>query len=467
MTSESENVALLSENGNPNTATPEKKALSRLSLISVIYFLVCGGAYGTEDLGGAIPAFYGLLGILLIPWVWSLPIALIVAELGSAMPDTGGFLYWVKIAFGEFPSFIDGWIVNLTVVVDQTIYPLIFVSYLEPLVSFTPWSKYLVCLGFIALCLLINLLGAGSVGNSSKIFSAATLAPFIIYTILAFSAPQFTTGPWFVTYGTWDPGLYLSVLIWATCGYEYAGFLIADVRNPAKNFPIAMVGVVGLMTATYLLPIAATVGTAGDPSLIHEGAYPFLAEELGYGYWLVYILMAGGIMSSLGTYNAYLRTSSTALQSMAIEGHLPRFFAWQLPKFQTPWVCLVFYSITTSVLVNFDFSTVVGMEAILYSSHAILLCCTFIRLKFKEPDMPRPFAVPFGKPGAIILCLGAICGPNRLIVFDFSCSRLHGKDNNVIYTFVISQSLSSISVSANSFCRWLESACWVLEPSYI
>jgi amino acid transporter len=51
----------------------------------------------SSDLGGAIPAFYGLLGILIIPWIWSLPIALIVAELGSAMPDSGGFLYWIKI----------------------------------------------------------------------------------------------------------------------------------------------------------------------------------------------------------------------------------------------------------------------------------------------------------------------------------------------------------------------------------
>jgi hypothetical protein len=34
------------------------------------------------------------------------------------------------------------------------------------------------------------------------------------------------SSPWLVTYGEWDAGLYLSVLIWATCGYEYAGFLI-------------------------------------------------------------------------------------------------------------------------------------------------------------------------------------------------------------------------------------------------
>jgi hypothetical protein len=48
--------------------------------------------------------------------------------------------------------------------------------------------------------------------------------------------------------------------------------------------------------ATYLLPIAATVGTAGDPSLIHEGAYPFLAEALGYGRWLVYLFVSKNLI---------------------------------------------------------------------------------------------------------------------------------------------------------------------------
>jgi hypothetical protein len=48
-------------------------------------------------------------------------------------------MFDINSAFGEFPSFMDGWIVNLTVVVDQTIYPLIFVSYLNPLIDFTPW----------------------------------------------------------------------------------------------------------------------------------------------------------------------------------------------------------------------------------------------------------------------------------------------------------------------------------------
>jgi len=45
------------------------KAHSIFGLVAMVFFLVCGGAYGTEDLGGSIPPLYALAGILLIPWV--------------------------------------------------------------------------------------------------------------------------------------------------------------------------------------------------------------------------------------------------------------------------------------------------------------------------------------------------------------------------------------------------------------
>ena len=81
-----------------------------LSLIAVTYFLVCGGSYGTEALArcaaqtqlhthtppthhqlltrSSIPPMYGLLGILIIPWFWSFPIALMTAELATSMPTS-------------------------------------------------------------------------------------------------------------------------------------------------------------------------------------------------------------------------------------------------------------------------------------------------------------------------------------------------------------------------------------------
>jgi hypothetical protein len=47
----------------------EAKVHSVFGLVALVFFLVCGGAYGTEDLGGSIPPLYALSGILLIPWV--------------------------------------------------------------------------------------------------------------------------------------------------------------------------------------------------------------------------------------------------------------------------------------------------------------------------------------------------------------------------------------------------------------
>jgi amino acid transporter len=55
-----------------------------------------GGSYGTEDLAGAIPPLFALLGILIVPWLFSLPISLMTAELATAMPDKGGFFVWIQ-----------------------------------------------------------------------------------------------------------------------------------------------------------------------------------------------------------------------------------------------------------------------------------------------------------------------------------------------------------------------------------
>lgn len=70
----------------------------------VIYFLVCGGAYGSEDLGSTLPPLYSLLGIVLVPWLFGFPLAMLTAELASAMPDAEGFMLWTESEY-LFPSF--------------------------------------------------------------------------------------------------------------------------------------------------------------------------------------------------------------------------------------------------------------------------------------------------------------------------------------------------------------------------
>lgn len=64
-----------------------KRTLSLSAIVSIIFFNVCG-AYAVEKILAAGPGFAVLL-LLVTPLVWSVPIALVCAELGTAIPEEG------------------------------------------------------------------------------------------------------------------------------------------------------------------------------------------------------------------------------------------------------------------------------------------------------------------------------------------------------------------------------------------
>jgi amino acid transporter len=90
------------------TATSRKR-LKVLTLAAVIFLTVSGGPYGLEPLltyGGSNGA---LLLLLITPFFWDLPTILMVMELNSMMPVTGGYYQWVKRALGIRWAWYEGW----------------------------------------------------------------------------------------------------------------------------------------------------------------------------------------------------------------------------------------------------------------------------------------------------------------------------------------------------------------------
>ncbi|KAH1067930.1 hypothetical protein J1N35_032917 [Gossypium stocksii] len=62
-------------------------------------FLVASGPYKKEPVAQAAGPLLALLGFLLFPFIWSVPEALIMAELSIAFPGNGGFVIWAECAF--------------------------------------------------------------------------------------------------------------------------------------------------------------------------------------------------------------------------------------------------------------------------------------------------------------------------------------------------------------------------------
>ncbi len=86
------------------------------------------GAQDAVSTGG--PAL-ALLGFLVLPLVWSVPEALVTAELATAFPEDSGYVAWVTAAFGPFWGFQEGWWSWLSGVTDNSVYPVLLLSYVD------------------------------------------------------------------------------------------------------------------------------------------------------------------------------------------------------------------------------------------------------------------------------------------------------------------------------------------------
>src|SRR6266852_4246251 len=108
-----------------------RRELGFLPLLAVLFFNVSGGPYGLEDTIGVFGPGLVLLLLLLTPLVWSVPTSLAMAELASALPEEGGYVAWVRRAFGPFWGFQVGWWSWLNSFVDVAVYPALFADYLK------------------------------------------------------------------------------------------------------------------------------------------------------------------------------------------------------------------------------------------------------------------------------------------------------------------------------------------------
>lgn len=110
--------------------------LSLAGLTFVTFFTTCGGAFGIEPLVGAVGPGWAVVLLFVTPLVWSLPIALMVAELATLLPEEGGYYIWVREALGPFWAVQAAWWSLGYSALLLAIWPVLFVNYLAYLV---PW----------------------------------------------------------------------------------------------------------------------------------------------------------------------------------------------------------------------------------------------------------------------------------------------------------------------------------------
>src|SRR6201998_573572 len=179
-----------------NSAVKTAAKISVVPMITATYFMVAGGPYGLENIVQKTGYAATLLILLVTPLVWSLPTALMVSELATAIPEEGGFYVWVRRGMGRFWGFQETWLTLAGSVFEMALYPNLFVDYIGQVNPGIVAGHRGLVLGFamIALCTLLNVFGVRSVGEGSVWMNVALLAPFVALTVLAAGSGRFSGG---------------------------------------------------------------------------------------------------------------------------------------------------------------------------------------------------------------------------------------------------------------------------------
>ena len=383
-----------------------RRDLGLVPLVAIVFFNVSGGPYGIEDVVPSFGPGLALLLLVLTPLVWSLPVSLAMAELASALPDEGGYVTWVRRAFGPFWSFQVGWWSWIDSFLDVALYPALAVEYARFwLPDMPPLGRALLVLGFVITLTALNVLGVRPVGRAAVAFGAAALLPVVA--LAAVGVVTMSTPPWrpFLverqSLGA-GLGLGLAVVMWNYSGWDTPSTTLGETRAPERAFRQALFVTLPLIAAAYVLPVAVTLVSGTTPwSAWSTGSFPALARALG-GAWLGHLVAVGAVIAVAGQFLSQLLTNSRLPYVLARAGQLPGPLGALHPRFGTPWVAVLASAAVYTALAAFEFRDLVVLTMWLYSLSLIVELAAFVRLRVSEPDLVRPWRVPGGTVGATL-----------------------------------------------------------------
>ncbi|GAA0905246.1 APC family permease [Pseudonocardia zijingensis] len=367
--------------------------------------LVGGWLEDAGTLGAALAFLAGGLVMTLV--------GLAYAELVSAMPRAGGEHNYALRALGSRPAFVTSWAIVLgyvSVVAFEAVALPQTVLYLAPdMLAGRLWS--VAGYDVYATWALVGVVGAvlitwiNYVGIRPASIAQTIAVAFLIGVALVLLLGSFVGGearnlePWLTG------GLAGFVGVLVATPFLYVGFDVIPQSAEEINLPQRQVGKLLVLSVLMATAFYVVVIVSVSSSMPHsELAAAELATADGMAaLWnspvMGDVLILGGIAGILTSWNGFLIGASRIIYAMAESGMLPRWFAYLHPRYRTP---------THAILAVGGLSVLAplfGRQMLVWLVDAgginiviafFLVSLSFLVLRRREPDMPRPFRVPAG-----------------------------------------------------------------------
>ena len=360
--------------------------------------------------------------------------ALCFAELGTLMPHAGGEYLYVRAAFGDATGFLYVCMSFITAAASLAAYGAAFAIFLADLVPLPPpwiersldifgqpfvWQfgvRQVIGIAVIVTFTAINLAGVGSVGRVQTFLTSLKVVSVIGLIIGVFlfarSSGADVAGATGDALANAEPakgvtasafGFAMLAALWAYSGWQYLPMTAAEVRDPARNVPRAVIGGGLLVVVLYLLvnwayfyalPFDAVITSSSTahpnaPAVGARAAQTFLGPNAFSIFAIIFLI------STVGALNGILLTRARVPYAAARDGLFFERFGRLSPGASVPAESLVLHGVLGVLFaVTGTFDQLTNLATLLYVLFWGLSGAALLALRRKLPDAPRPFRVP-------------------------------------------------------------------------
>ncbi len=381
------------------------------------------------------------LGFSLI--IFLIPSALVSAELATGWPQEGGIFHWVSEAFGKRAGFTAIW---LQWVQNIFWYPTILsfaagslaYLFLAPELAENPVYTMGVILIIYWGSTFISLKGlraSGWFSSMGVLFGTLLPAFFIILLGIIWSVggnPIVLTEneSWLPDFSNFSNLALLGGIVLLFAGMEVNAVHATEVDNPSHSYPKAIFLSVFLIFFIFLLG-SLSIASILPPKEISltAGIMQAFAKFL-HTYHLSWIVPIVGLFISFGAIGgvaAWIVGPSKGMLATAKSGLIPPFLSYT-NKAEVPSHILYIQGIIVTILsqlylimptINSAFFLLSDLTVILYLIMYLLMFAAAIYLRYKEPNRPRPYKIPFGNVGIWLIATIGIIGALFAIFIGF------------------------------------------------
>lgn len=313
------------------------------------------------------------------------------AELSSMLPKASAEHEYTRRAFGNRLAFIIGWLIILSGIIGASTVALGFGGYFNSLFSVPPTAS-----GFVLIIALSFLLFYG-IKESAWFAIVATLIETAGLILIIFIGLPYLGK---VNYFEMPNGLAgvfqaSALVFFAYTGFESIVKLSEETKAPEKTIPKGLLLAILISIILYVLVAVAAVSVMGWEKLASSGA-PFAdLAFIALGSKAFALLSVIALFATANTVLMMLLGSSRIIYGMADSSTLPIILAQVHPSRRTPWVA-IFVAMVLSMVFIFagDIAFVANIANFTLFVTFFVINAAVILLRYKEPQMKRPFRVP-------------------------------------------------------------------------